>query len=290
MNNEKEIKKLYLVDMFNSVSGMGLIEEEHEQILWFEMRGYTTNEAKQELLNKCRRILLRNDDITDIIVRSKDIPVISINEAGNPISIDKDDEDYARKWREEYIDYLAMQFRHYDFKVVNGEPVEGKDVLDEIREVYTACEMAQHLIEKREYRESQLRQYENLISTPVTKAQQLGRDITPYGFFDLPKTRTIVSDDSKIKLLELIANKGIPYAVAMFDYLGFIRHLTDNYPEFKTQEKLCKEISKWLWSDLTGRTVKGNILTLNERTDENKERYTAHKHKETVVKDYEALK
>ncbi len=41
---------------------------------------------------------------------------------------------------------------------------------------------------------------------------------------------------------------------------------------------------------MEGRAVKGNISSLFPNTNENKERYTAHLQKETVIKDYQELK
>ena len=39
---------------------------------WFEIRGYTYEEAQREVLNKYRQIILNNDDITSHIVGYKD--------------------------------------------------------------------------------------------------------------------------------------------------------------------------------------------------------------------------
>jgi len=74
----------------------------------------------------------------------------------------------------------------------------------------------------------------------------------------------------------------------MFDFLQFIQHLEKKH--FDAKYKLNKEVSKWFNSDVEGRAVKGNISSLLRNTEENKDRYTAHKHKESVIKDYEQLK
>ena len=74
----------------------------------------------------------------------------------------------------------------------------------------------------------------------------------------------------------------------MFDYLGFIDFLKDNY--FKTNNELHIEIAKWFNTDKSGRAVKGNISSLLDYSTENKDRYTAHLHKETIIKDYNQLK
>jgi len=74
----------------------------------------------------------------------------------------------------------------------------------------------------------------------------------------------------------------------MFDYLEFITSLERNY--FKTKYRLHREISSWFNSDKEGRSVKGNINSLLINSNENKSRYTAFKHKKSVIKDYELLK
>ena len=85
-----------------------------------------------------------------------------------------------------------------------------------------------------------------------------------------------------------IAESGLPYAIAMFDYLEFIPYLEKKH--FDSKYKLNREVSKWFDSDKDGRAVKGNISSLLKNTTENKDRYTAYKHKENVIKDYELLK
>ena len=110
--------------------------------------------------------------------------------------------------------------------------------------------------------------------------------LSNYGFFQLEKVQRI-SERDKIKLIDKIFEKGgLPFAIAMFDYLGFLSHL--NKKHFPTGYTLNKEIGKWF--DMGERTVKGNISSLSYNTTEDKNRYTAHKHKESVISYYEALK
>lgn len=120
-----------------------------------------------------------------------------------------------------------------------------------------------------------------------TKAERFGREVSQYGFLDLPKVACL-TEKSQAKLIEKIAGQKVPYAVAMFDYIEFIKHLQDNY--FKTKDQLYRMISKLLCSDIDGRVVKGNIASLSGYSGENKKRYTAYQHTETVKNDYEALK
>lgn len=120
-----------------------------------------------------------------------------------------------------------------------------------------------------------------------TKKDTLKEQLCNYGFFELEKVKKL-SNQGKDSLIEKISVKGLPYAIAMFDYLQFIQLLENNY--FDTKYKLYIEVSKWLGSDKEGRAIKGNISSLLNNTAENKNRYTAYMHKENVKNDYEQLK
>lgn len=120
-----------------------------------------------------------------------------------------------------------------------------------------------------------------------TKADILKEQLSQYGFFELEKVKTL-SEQSKVSIIEKIAESGLPYAIAMFDYLQFIPYLEKKH--FDSKYKLNREVSKWFDSDKEGRAVRGNISSLLKNTTENKDRYTAYKHKENVIKDYELLK
>jgi hypothetical protein len=120
-----------------------------------------------------------------------------------------------------------------------------------------------------------------------TKAEILNEQLSKYDFFELEKVKPLTSKN-KSCLIDKISKNGLPYAIAMFDFLQFIQYLEREH--FKSKYKLNKEVSKWFDSDKDGRAVKGNISSLLKNTTENKDRYTAHKHKENVIKDYELLK
>lgn len=120
-----------------------------------------------------------------------------------------------------------------------------------------------------------------------TKTERLKAELGKYGFFELAAVKPL-SEPKKQKLIELISSNNLPYCIAMFDYLGYIKHLEKEY--FNLKYKLHKEVSRWFNSDKEGRAVKGNISSLLKNTTENKGRYTAYKHKETVQKDYQKLK
>lgn len=120
-----------------------------------------------------------------------------------------------------------------------------------------------------------------------TKTDKLRTILSKYGFFDLPKVKQL-SEPNKQSLIELISTNGLPYSIAMFDFLDFLKHIENEY--FKTKYKLNKEVAKWFNSDKDGRAVKGNISSLSDYSTENKSKYTAHTHKETVKTDYQKLK
>ena len=132
--------------------------------------------------------------------------------------------------------------------------------------------------------------HDNKASLPqpiITKAENLKEQLNQYNFFELEKVK-VLSEQSQFSLMKKISENGLPYAIAMFDYLQFIQYLEKQH--FDSKYKLNKEVSKWLNSDKEGRAVKGNISSLLKNTTENKARYTAYKHKENVTKDYEQLK
>ncbi|TZF84606.1 hypothetical protein FW774_06365 [Pedobacter sp. BS3] len=148
--------------------------------------------------------------------------------------------------------------------------------------------LKQHITEQLEYIERSNKIEKALPPQPIkTKADILKEQLSQYGFFELEKVKTL-SEQSKVSIIEKIAESGLPYAIAMFDYLQFIPYLEKKH--FDSKYKLNREVSKWFDSDKEGRAVKGNISSLLKNTTENKDRYTAYKHKENVIKDYELLK
>jgi hypothetical protein len=118
-----------------------------------------------------------------------------------------------------------------------------------------------------------------------TKTDKLKADLGKYGFFEISKVRQL-SEPNKQRLVELISTNNLPYSIAMFEYLGFLKYLKAEH--LKADNKLFKEISKWF--NVTDRAVKGNIYVLKEFSKENRTRYTADQQKQTVQKDYEKLK
>lgn len=118
-----------------------------------------------------------------------------------------------------------------------------------------------------------------------TKTDKLKIELGKYGFFELSKVKQL-SEPNKQRLTELISTNDLPYSIAMFDYLGFLKYLKAEH--FTTDYKLFKAVANWF--EVAERAVKGNIYVLNEVSKENRTRYTADQQKQTVQKNYEALK
>jgi hypothetical protein len=118
-----------------------------------------------------------------------------------------------------------------------------------------------------------------------TKTDKLKAELGKYGFFELLKVKQL-SEPNKQSLVELISTNDLPYSIAMVEYLGFIKHLKAEH--FTTDYKLFKAVANWF--EVAERAVKGNIYVLNEFSKENRTRYTADQQKQTVQKNYEALK
>ena len=117
------------------------------------------------------------------------------------------------------------------------------------------------------------------------KAELLKSNLYENGFFEVTKVKSI-SHDGQSKLIDLLVLNGIPYKVALFDYIGFFKYL-ENEKSF-TKVTIHKKISAIF--DCTTDTIKGNMLSLNEHSTIDKDRYTAHQHKEKVKRDYVSLK
>jgi hypothetical protein len=118
-----------------------------------------------------------------------------------------------------------------------------------------------------------------------TKTDKLKAELKTYGFFELSMVKQL-SEPNKQSLVELISKNGLPYSIAMIEYLGFLKHLKAEH--FTTDYKLFKAVADWF--KVAERAVKGNIYVLNINSKENKERYTADQHRQTVQNNYEKLK
>lgn len=74
-----------------------------------------------------------------------------------------------------------------------------------------------------------------------TKTDILKKNLVRYGFYELEKVKSL-SKQSKDSLIEKISEDGLPYAIAMFNFLQFIPFLEKQY--FNTKYKLHIEVSK----------------------------------------------
>lgn len=187
--------------------------------------------------------------------------------------------DYIATNLNSHLEKLSPQIDFFNEKINSDTEYENFIMRDEY---WFYREYQNYLIEKR------TKLVKTLPPQPIkTKADILKEKLSQYGFFELEKVKTL-SEQSKVSIIEKIAESGLPYAIAMFDYLQFIPYLEKKH--FDSKYKLNREVSKWFDSDKEGRAVKGNISSLLKNTTENKDRYTAYKHKENVIKDYELLK
>lgn len=245
-------------------------------IKWFLDRGYTYQEAEQEVFIKYRNKLLNEDKITQYIVGYKSSAYMDFSD---------EDEFDDEKYYETFVSYLSNTFSVIcDFSIKDNKVSDPHGIFSNIIETYTANEIVQHFIKEREYKEAQIRAYEALNESLETKSEKLGKNIIGYGFLSLSKI-SVLSEKAKDQLIVSIATNSIPYAIAMFDFLGFIKHLTDNY--FKSKYQLHKEVSKWFNSDSDGRYIRGLLNHLHKKDSK---RYTAHQHIKKVEEDYNNLK
>ena len=109
-------------------------------------------------------------------------------------------------------------------------------------------------------------------------------EVEAFQFTELPKYKCL-SSENQIRLIRNIVGKGTPYAVAMLHFLEYPEHLKTVYSMNK--EKQYKHIAKCL--NAVERSVKGNFLVLKPTTNEDRSKYTAAEHEETVKNDYFSL-
>lgn len=131
-----------------------------------------------------------------------------------------------------------------------------------------------------------LKEFKLKIPVVESKFDLFTKNLEAHGFFLLQKIkhRTL---ESVNKLIKHCFDKGMPYTVAMFEYLDFFEYLENNH--FTSKNELNIEVAKWFNVSKDGRSIKGNRATLSSKTDESKKRYTAYLYKEEVKKYYETL-
>jgi hypothetical protein len=78
----------------------------------------------------------------------------------------------------------------------------------------------------------------------------------------------------------------VDYCIAMFDYLGYIKHLKPQY--FDSVKELNTEIALWLGSN--ERTIQGQISKLKPTSTDKKNEFKSHLEVENVKNDYNRIK
>lgn len=194
-----------------------------------------------------------------------------------------------KRKRNIYNRYLVDNLAHGNEKILQEKINLSESHKAYLRHIYTKYNIAYNNLKEATDKlfYSYITVIDEVVLIPETKTEKLKAELTKYGLFDLEMIAPL-SDAGKTKLLELISSNGLPYCIAMFDYLGLLQHLEKEY--FPIKETLQKEIAKWFELAPDGRGVKGNINSLIKNTSENLKRYTAYKHKQKVKTDYQQLK
>lgn len=117
------------------------------------------------------------------------------------------------------------------------------------------------------------------------KFETLKSSLFDNGFFELSKVKSLSHDDQS-KLIDLLVLNDTPYNIAMFEYVGFFRHLESEKKLTKTD--IFKKLAAFF--ECSKDCIKGNYYALDEHSKYDKSRYTSHLHKEKVKTDYYSLK
>jgi hypothetical protein len=163
--------------------------------------------------------------------------------------------------------------------------VMPKDALQQLITEFRKCFAASGRIEGINYFDDLitlfLSSYDN--QQVETKTDKFKSALSKHGFFEL-KTIKKLSDEGKQTIVELISSKPMPYGIAMFDYLGFLKYLDE---EQKAKYKTDKILSR-LYNENAkdGSSAKHYRRSLLKSLD----RYKAIEYKETVKNDYQKLK
>lgn len=118
-----------------------------------------------------------------------------------------------------------------------------------------------------------------------TKADDFSEYLENEGFFTLEKVECL-TPRGQAELVELISKNKMPYGIAMFDLLGFLKFLdAEKGVQYKTHytiNRLYDRDSK----DEVGTNAKRNRYALSKPN----ERYNSKKYKEIVIKDYQNIR
>lgn len=110
-------------------------------------------------------------------------------------------------------------------------------------------------------------------------------EVANYNFTSLPKVAALAAQQ-QTRLIRHMLGEGVPYTIAMLDFLGYPQYLKSNYG--MTREAMYRHVSKAL-DPVAQRTVKGNFLVLNSDSKEDNAKYTAWTYDKEVEKFYNAL-
>ena len=116
-----------------------------------------------------------------------------------------------------------------------------------------------------------------------TKQDDHRRDeLYRYQFEDFCKENNL----NAISIFNLLKGKQLPYCIALFETIGYLAFLKSQFANHKSSElyKILKNIL-----GAAERRIKGNILVLNEKSIENREKYTAHLHLDSAKKHLKGL-
>ncbi len=109
-------------------------------------------------------------------------------------------------------------------------------------------------------------------------------EVNPYRFIELQKLNNL-NEHTINRLVKEIIENPLHYSVAMLSFLGYLDNLKKTYSLSK--EKIYSHIAKALRSDV--RTVKGNCLVLNPKSNEDRYKYQADQFVEKVEEDYNKI-
>ncbi len=253
-----------------------LIEEEYN--LLYDKYLQNNNQAKntaEEIINFHNTLIDSTGSIKEVIMELLEWKDLRI-----PFHYDPDINSYIREtWLYPQIEYYQNLFKNG----IQEKPVIISPDLQYIRDIISDTITTEPIQEKNTY----YSETNHNIKKPISKTVNLKEHLANYEFFELPMIKEL-SVSGQIRLLELLSVNGMPYCIAMFEHINFIKHLSNKY--FTAKHKMYKEMSIWFESDNNGRAVKGNINSLSPNSKESKTRYTAYLHKEQVKRDYQNLK
>ncbi|MCF0053451.1 hypothetical protein LXM25_25490 [Dyadobacter sp. LJ53] len=115
-----------------------------------------------------------------------------------------------------------------------------------------------------------------------TEQEHLKQELYKHRFDDFHNEKNI---DPR-KVFDLLKVNKLPYRIALLHKTGYIEFVENEFGR-GTKTNLYKIMAKILKSH--DRKVKGNILVLNPKTDENKKQYTSHLHVRQVEEDLSGL-